>query len=101
SVCEGDNYTLPSGSVVSNAGIYQDTIKYFSSGCDSLIYTIDVKINPLTRSNLSVALCAGEKYFLPSGKEVTSAGLYSDTLKNISGCDSLITLADISLRTLF
>jgi Leucine-rich repeat (LRR) protein len=40
---------------------------------------------------LQQSICQGSFYQLPSGRKVTVAGSYSDTLRSILGCDSLIT----------
>src|SRR5678815_6006710 len=34
-ICKGESFTLPTGASVSSPGIYRDTIKYKSTGCDS------------------------------------------------------------------
>ncbi len=90
SVCEGDNFTLPSGKVVLGDGIYQDTLRY-AGGCDSIRYTINLTTLVKAEQDISVSLCAGESYTLPSGLVVNTSGLYRDTLRYVAGCDSSIT----------
>ncbi|HXV96975.1 MAG TPA: hypothetical protein VEC93_01025, partial [Anaerolineae bacterium] len=89
-ICVGSSYRLPSGKNVSNAAIYLDTLKA-QAGCDSIIYTIDLKVDMPNIVNRTVTICNGSSYILPSGKAVTVAGLYRDTVRNVRSCDSLIT----------
>ncbi|WP_207492500.1 gliding motility-associated C-terminal domain-containing protein [Aridibaculum aurantiacum] len=96
SVCEGQSYTLPSGSVVSTSGTFVDTLHY-TSGCDSLITTTSLTVKPLLRQTNAAAICEGQTYTLPSGVVVTTTGAYSDTVRYISGCDSLITTTNLTV----
>jgi len=89
SICSGQSFTLPSGKIIGIAGNYSDTVKYIN-GCDSLISSINLSIETVIRNNQSATICAGNTFTLPSGKTVTAAGLYSDTLKAKAGCDSVI-----------
>lgn len=85
-----DTYTSPSGKYTwSSAGTYADTLVN-AVGCDSLI-TINLSIIPPTFSSLVPSTCT--PYTSPSGKYTWStSGLYSDTLVNAAGCDSIITI---------
>src|SRR5690606_9179490 len=80
-------------------GVYQDTLKY-QSGCDSLITTVDLSLNSITRIDQKMIICAGEKYTLPTGKIVSTSGIYNDTLKYSGGCDSLVTVLDLTIKKL-
>ncbi len=94
-ICDGRSYTLPSGAKVSKAGTYTDVLKSVT-GCDSLISTVNLTITGVSRLNAKAAICEGEKYVLPWGKIVSKSGIYTDTVRNVSGCDSIlnsITLA--------
>lgn len=97
SICSGRSYTLPSGQVVSTSGNYIDTIRY-RTGCDSLITATNLTVASQTVKNITATLCAGQSYTLPSGLQVNSTGIFSDTLKSTLGCDSLITIATISVK---
>ena len=88
-ICSGQTYTLPSGKTVSSSGIYQDTVKY-TFGCDSLISTVALIVKQLTINDSWATICEGQSITLPWGKAVSASGVYSDTLRYISGCDSLI-----------
>lgn len=95
-VCAGHNFTLPSGTVVDKEGVYKDTIKNIA-GCDSLITTVTLKISIPVLQNTNAAFCAGYNYTLPSGKKVSEAGIYEDTLYSKAGCDSVITTFHLSV----
>ena len=99
SICIGQSYTLPSGIVVNTAGTYIDTLKYLT-GCDSLIVTTNLLVGSPTTNNVTVTLCSGETYTLPSGTVVSTTGLFRDTVRSRAGCDSLITVADVTAYSL-
>lgn len=59
-------------------------------GCvlrDSIILTVDT----IQRQDISAQICFGQNYIMPGGNILKASGLYTDTLVNIQGCDSLIT----------
>ncbi|QQR98138.1 MAG: gliding motility-associated C-terminal domain-containing protein [Sphingobacteriales bacterium] len=89
-ICAGSTYTLPKGTIVSAAGTYRDTIKN-NQGCDSVVVT-KLTISPILIGNTSAEFCQGTSYILPSGKSVSNAGTYKDTIKNNRGCDSIVTI---------
>jgi len=93
-LCAGSSYSLPSGTVVSTAGVYRDTIRY-SGGCDSLITTANISVRNALRVTRTNAICEGDNYMLPWGRVVTRAGIYNDTMKSTLGCDSLITTVNL------
>jgi hypothetical protein len=86
--CQGQSYTLPSGGVVSQAGIYLDTISS-ALGCDSVL-SIQLTEHPSYSITDSSTLCLGESYVLPNGVSVNSAGIYVSTFQSTEGCDSII-----------
>jgi|GEM_PF-2142355 len=88
-ICDGDTYTLPGGSQVTTAGVYQDTLAT-QQGCDSIITTTLV-VNPSFNQTVSVDICQGDSLVLPGGSVVNTAGTYVDTLATGLGCDSIIT----------
>lgn len=87
-ICDGDTYTLPGGTVVTLAGSYQDTLAS-QLGCDSVI-TTNLTVNPSYNQAVAVDLCQGDSLLLPGGATIGSAGVYSDTLITNLGCDSII-----------
>jgi gliding motility-associated-like protein len=88
-ICQGNTFTLPTGAIVSSAGVYRDTIKY-STGCDSLIRTTNLFIRPVFVKDSFVVICDGDALTLPWRQTVSAAGVYSDTTRYFAGCDSLI-----------
>ena len=93
-LCTGQSYTLPSGKIVSIADTYADTLKT-RLGCDSII-TTKLSFNPIPISSMNASVCNGQTYRLPSGKIVTTAGLYKDTTRNTEGCFQIL---EVNLST--
>ncbi len=91
-LCFGKTYKLPKGRIVSIAGTYRDTLQT-RAGCDSIIVT-KLSFNTIPVNTLNVSLCSEKEYRLPSGKIVTTAGLYRDTSQNTEGC---IQVTEINL----
>lgn len=89
SICTGQSYTLPSGTVVSTAGTYNETITA-AGGCDSVV-TTTLTITPPPVGTVAASICAGQTYTLPSGTIVSTAGTYSETVTAAGGCDSIVT----------
>jgi hypothetical protein len=83
-------YTVPSGDETYGiSGVYLDIIPNVS-GCDSLI-TINLTVNMPSESEISESVC--DSYTVPSGDETYDvSGVYTDTLINTMGCDSIITI---------
>ncbi|MES2773005.1 MAG: gliding motility-associated C-terminal domain-containing protein [Bacteroidota bacterium] len=100
-ICAGQTYTLPWGTIVSNAGVYRDTLRYSVSGCDSVRRTINLAVqSPLAPIVINPAICSGQSYTLPWGLIVNSAGVYKDTLRYTgSGCDSIRRTVNLSVQT--
>ena len=91
-----DSYSSPSGLYEwTESGIYTDTLVN-AFGCDSII-TFDLTINLFSESETTETVC--DSYSSPSGLyEWTESGIYTDTLINALGCDSIITL-DLTINT--
>lgn len=84
------SYTVPSGNqTYTVSGIYNDTILN-SAGCDSIL-TINLTILASSSSFIQDTAC--NSYVSPSGQHIWgSSGIYSDTLINSLGCDSVLTI---------
>lgn len=93
-ICKGATYTLPAGAMVSAAGIYRDTLRY-QTGCDSVIRIINLTVKPVIVKDSFINICYGQSATLPWGATVSASGIYSDTLKYVTGCDSLITKVNV------
>ena len=87
-ICAGDTFDFH-GESLTEAGVYLDTLQTIS-GCDSII-VLNLSVNPVYHIPLSDTICAGDTFYFFS-QALTSAGVYTDTLQSISGCDSIITL---------
>jgi hypothetical protein len=85
-----NSYTSPSGkNMWTTSGTYTDTIPN-ANGCDSVI-TINLTVNHSSTNTISLTTC--NNYTSPSGKLTwTSSGIYTDTIPNNAGCDSIITI---------
>jgi hypothetical protein len=88
-VCK--SYTVPSGKrLYTQSGWFSDTLVDYR-GCDSVI-AIDLTILAPTYGSMKVNEC--HSYTSPSGKYTyTKNGIYFDTLINVVGCDSFITIS--------
>ncbi|HTB23746.1 MAG TPA: gliding motility-associated C-terminal domain-containing protein, partial [Puia sp.] len=95
-ICGGQSYTLPSGTQVNLTGTYYDTL-YSSLGCDSVVTILNLSVTTPVSKNSNAILCQGQQYTLPSGRIVNQPGLFNDTLRNMQGCDSIITTLTLSL----
>lgn len=104
-ICQGDSVTIQSvGSFnsiswntsatstsiqVSAPGIYS-AISTNANGCteqDSMV----VFQNPTVYSSFADSICAGSTYSF-HGQSLSQAGIYVDTLQDLLGCDSIVTL---------
>ena len=86
-----DSYTSFSGNNTwTTSGLYSET---FSTvfGCDSVI-NYDVTIYGGSTGNVTETICAGETYTSPTGMTYTTSGTYFDTLTDMNGCDSVVTI---------
>jgi hypothetical protein len=91
--CIGFTWPL-TGLTYSATGRYFDTITN-SVGCDSVV-RLDLTIYSPSFDTIQVTAC--ESYSWPvSGQTYSASGLYTDTLVNSRGCDSIITL-DLSIN---
>lgn len=89
SICEGEDYTLPNGQVVTLDGVYE--VAYTTiNGCDS-IWAYDVNVLPVPATvNIALTLCPGDTQTLPDGQLVTVDGVYTVELVSANSCDSLV-----------
>ncbi len=87
-ICLGDSYHF-NGVDLYTQGIYYDTLTSIISGCDSVISLHLVVLNP---SYLLIEnICSGESYNF-NGINLSTSGIYLDTLNSSLDCDSIITL---------
>ena len=82
-----DQYVSPTGKVWATSGTYMDTITN-GTGCDSAM-TFNLTVNYSTYTWNPITLCAGGSYVI-NGHLYTTAGVYTDHLTTVKGCDSLV-----------
>jgi len=87
-ICTGDNYDF-NGVLLDSAGVYTDTLTD-ASGLDSIV-VLTLNVNEHNSGALTQIICEGESYNF-NGIPLTIAGTYIDTINNVAGCDSAITL---------
>jgi uncharacterized protein YceK len=87
-ICEGETFNL-SGFIENEAGIYRQTLQTVN-GCDSIV-TLTLNVNPIYNTELSANICEGQTY-TENGFNVSEAGIYTQTLNSVNGCDSIVTL---------
>ncbi|MFN5371525.1 MAG: PKD domain-containing protein, partial [Bacteroidia bacterium] len=87
--CTTAGFTLPNGEFINEPGTYTRTIPSILS-CDSVVTTIAIAA-PVIQVALQQTICNSQSYLF-NGEELTIAGIYTDTLTSIGGCDSIVTL---------
>ena len=80
-----DHYT------VTTAGTYRDTA-YYTTGCDSVYYTLHLTVNQPTAGDTTAVICVGDLPYTWHGQTLTQAGTATYTTTNVAGCDSVVTL---------
>ncbi|MES2619646.1 MAG: T9SS type A sorting domain-containing protein [Bacteroidota bacterium] len=87
-ICPDTSYSF-NGQVIHQQGIYTDTL-IAANGCDSVV-TLQLEVNSAFNIHLGDTICQGDSYLF-NGQNLTSAGVYEDTLVSEEGCDSIVTL---------
>jgi gliding motility-associated-like protein len=87
-ICFGESYVFD-GQTITSPGTYQAVFTDVN-GCDSTV-TLNLQVNPLWNTPLQVQICDGQTYSF-NNQQLTTAGVYLDTLQSQFGCDSLLTL---------
>ncbi|MBO5844078.1 MAG: leucine-rich repeat domain-containing protein, partial [Bacteroidales bacterium] len=87
-ICEGQTYT-ENGFNVSEAGVYTQNLTSIN-GCDSIV-TLTLNVNPIYNTELTAIICQGQTY-TENNFNVSEAGVYTQTLTSVNGCDSIVTL---------
>ena len=87
-ICEGQTYT-ENGFNVSEAGVYTQNLTSVN-GCDSIV-TLTLNVNPIFNTELTATICQGQTY-TENNFNVSEAGVYTQTLTAVNGCDSVVTL---------
>jgi gliding motility-associated-like protein len=87
-ICEGDSYTF-NGTNYNVTGTYSANLTAVG-GCDS-IATLFLTVNPTVNGSVSQTICSGQTYTF-GAQTVSTTGSYTQTLTNVNGCDSIVTL---------
>ena len=89
-VTECDSYIWPAdGNTYNSTGAYTATLTN-AAGCDSVV-TLNLTINNSNTGSETITSC--DSYTWPAdGSTYNSTGVYSTTLINAAGCDSVVTL---------
>ncbi|MBP1631227.1 MAG: hypothetical protein H6Q15_2120 [Bacteroidetes bacterium] len=87
-ICKGDSYIL-NGFNQSVSGLFSQHL-YTSKGCDSIV-NLSLKVNPIYNDTIFASICKGQVYSL-NGFNESNAGFYTQNLKSILGCDSIVSL---------
>lgn len=88
SICSNRAYIF-NGQFLNMPGVYLDTFLSIN-GCDSFI-TLNLSVIPISSSTNFDTICEGEQITF-NGQNISTAGVYSDTITNAAGCDSFIYL---------
>ena len=87
-ICPGETYT-ENGFNVSVVGTYFDTLQTANNN-DSIVGLI-LMMNQTSDTTINATIYGGDVYN-QNGFNVSLPGTYTDTLQNINGCDSIVTL---------
>jgi gliding motility-associated-like protein len=87
-ICQGEIFTVGNKNYTIS-GNYKDTLLN-NLGCDSII-TTNLTVNSKKTTSLNISICLG-KSFQVGNSIYTTSGNYKDTLRTLSGCDSIVNL---------
>ncbi len=87
-ICQGESVTVGNQTFSSN-GIFTVKLQTYQS-CDSTVI-LDLTVNPISRTVLSETICDGDSIVI-GDQSFNSSGTYTVTLRNATGCDSIISL---------
>jgi gliding motility-associated-like protein len=85
----GEQEILFAGQLISEAGIYYDTL-YSVQGCDSII-TLNLAVQDTLMESIDEQICLGESYLF-GNTEINVSGVYLQYLTTAAGCDSIAQL---------
>lgn len=94
-VCSGSSFTFPDGSTQNNITSVVNYTSTFQTvnGCDSLVLT-HIDVLQASASSETFMVCPGSSHTFPDNttqNNITSQVIYTSTLQNAAGCDSLVT----------
>ncbi len=89
SICSGITFDF-NGQQLSAPGNYADTLIAIT-GCDSIVNLSLTVLNPISIS-INQTICFGDSINF-NGNYFDTTGIFSDTLSNSNGCDSIVNLS--------
>ncbi len=87
-ICDNETYSL-NGFSETTEGVYVHTFQNMY-GCDSII-TLNLTVNPTYEYTIPAEICQGDTYIENNFFE-SEAGIYTQHLQTINGCDSIVHL---------
>lgn len=91
--CEGQVFKFGSKNYI-KAGTYKDTMQV--GDCNSF-FEIKIEIKPKAQSSISKFICTTQPSIKIAQKTYTKEGIFTDTLKTQTGCDSILNITIKSL----
>ncbi|HLP51142.1 MAG TPA: T9SS type A sorting domain-containing protein, partial [Chitinophagales bacterium] len=88
-ICNGKAFNF-NGQTLTASGVYNDTLASVA-GCDSVV-VLSLQLLQTYTDSSSAAVCQGEVYNF-YGRNLTTSGVYRDTLSTVNGCDSIQVLS--------
>jgi hypothetical protein len=88
-ICAGETYQMPDGSIETNTGIYNYNLSTVF-GCDST-FQVSLYVRQAIVTNISASSCNNQPFNF-NGTILQQSGTYSDTLTAVNGCDSIVNL---------
>ena len=91
-ICQGDEYVWH-GRTLTTQNVYFDTLRYAATGCDSVRYTLTLKVNKRFYQPEEVTTCANHPVTW-RGRSLNQTGVYYDSLQSVFApfCDSVYCL---------
>jgi len=87
-ICNGESYSWHN-KVLSASGVYYDSL-HSINGCDS-VYQLTLTVNPTYFIQEAYSICQGVNYSWHN-RIYNTSGVYYDTLRTATGCDSVCQL---------
>ncbi len=96
SLCPKQLPYIINGKSYGSAGVYKDTLVN-AAGCDSVV-TLVLSVRNISTSKTLVSICSNDLPYLWNGQSLVNAGIFSSTLIDRFGCDSLATI-ELTIKT--
>lgn len=87
-ICQGEAFLFADEARVAS-GTYQQVLQAIN-GCDSVV-TLNLTVNDTATTTINQTICETAVYDF-NGQALATAGIYTDILSNVNGCDSIVTL---------